>query len=74
MSNTKRFAIILLVEFLLIIIGLVKVSIIAANISAEPSNFTFEYMLGYSIPIVLMGMVVFFCCVFVLRERRIVSR
>jgi membrane-bound ClpP family serine protease len=70
MSNTKRFAIILVAEFVLIVIGLVKVSITSQNLSVEIPNFRMEYMLGYSLPIVTMGFVAFLCCAIILREKK----
>jgi hypothetical protein len=74
MSNTKRFAIILMVEIFLLIIGLVKVSLTISTFSAEIPNFTFEYMLGYSIPIVSMGMVVFLVSRHIMRQPKPISR
>lgn len=74
MSNTKRFAVVLMAEFLLLIIGLFKVSFTSTNTSTNGSDFTVQYMLGYSIPIVSVGMVAFFCCVYILKEPKAVSR
>ena len=74
MSNIKRLFIILIGEALLIVIGLIKVSFTALNGSTSIPNFTAKFMLGYSIPIVSMGLIVFFCCWYILRERKVVTR
>ena len=71
MSNTKRFLIILAVEFVLLVIGLIQVSVTPEYFGVEIPNFTLQYMLGYSLPIVTMGFVAFLCCAVILREKKI---
>ena len=71
MSNTKRFLIILAVEFVLLVIGLIQVSVTPEYFAVEIPNFTLQYMLGYSLPIVTMGFVAFLCCAVILREKKI---
>jgi hypothetical protein len=67
MSNIKRFAIIVAVEFLLLIVGFVN-AILAEN--GDDPNFRSEFMLGYSLPIVTLGIIVFFCSVYIFREKK----
>ncbi len=65
MSNLKRFAIVLAAEILLIVIGLIKGLV---TVGDEKTGFLSEYMLGYSIPIVVMGMIAFLCVVVLMRS------
>ena len=69
MSTKKIVVIILLSELELLVVGLIK----AVTTSSDIPNFAVNYMLGYSLPILGAGLFLFLACLYIFRERRVVS-
>ncbi|HEY0740674.1 MAG TPA: hypothetical protein VGD40_04395 [Chryseosolibacter sp.] len=70
MSTKKRLGVIAGTALLLLAIGLIKVTLISTTAASENQNFVLEYMTGYSIPILGMGIIVFVISSFLLKEKK----
>lgn len=70
MSTKKRLGMVAAAALLLLAIGLTKVIITTGNTATAGHDFLLEYMMGYSIPIVSMGVIAFGLSSYVLRDKK----